>query len=114
MSPLDGPGGVGSGAFTPRPGTDLLQALRSRRIRGDDERMQAATTLLESSFYQEMFKALRSTVPEDGLTSGGRGEEIFSSLLDQHVAEVAATRSDRGIGRALYRRFTAGVTGEGE
>lgn len=92
-------------AGPPGPGDDLLQALRSGRIQGDEARLAAATDLLESSFYQELFKALRDTVPEDGLTSGGQGEEIFSSLLDQHLAEVSARRSDGGLGSALYRHF---------
>lgn len=94
------------------PGDDLLQALRSGRIQGDEARLAAATDLLESSFYQELFKALRDTVPEDGLTSGGQGEEIFSSLLDQHLAEVSARRSDGGLGSALYRHFLSAGGGE--
>lgn len=118
---LSGPGVPGGltgpdlppGTTRPGPGDDLLESLRSGRIRGDDARLEAAANLLESSFFQELFKALRATVPDDGLTSGGRGEEIFSSLLDQHLAEVSASRSEGGIGAALYRRFAA-QSGGGE
>lgn len=106
--------GIPPGAARPGPGDDLLEGLRSGSIRGDDARLEAAADLLESSFFQELFKAMRATVPDDGLTSGGRGEEIFSSLLDQHLAEVSASRSEGGVGAALYRRFTALAGGGGE
>jgi Rod binding domain-containing protein len=92
---------------------DTLDALRSGRITDPKRRLEAAASLLEASFYQELFKALRDTVPEGELTGGGDGEDIFSSLMDQHIAEVAAMRSERGLGRAVYRHFTAGAAGAG-
>lgn len=102
-TPPIGPTDAGAGGA--RPGRDTLDALRSGRIQDPRERLRAASSLLEASFFQELFKAMRQTVPEGGLTSGGSGEEIFSSLLDQHLAEVSAMRNERGIGQALYRHF---------
>ncbi|MGI9626404.1 MAG: rod-binding protein [Longimicrobiales bacterium] len=88
----------------------LLAALKEGRIEGADARLKTATDLLESSFYQELFKVMRETVPEGGM-DGGAGQDIFASLLDQHVAEEAAGQSDRGIGAALYRHFSRLVGG---
>ncbi len=85
---------------------DLLTQLRDGRINDPDDRLRAATQLLEGTFYQEMFKAMRGTVPEGGAISGGTGQDMFESLLDQHVADAAAGQSDRGVGSALYRYFT--------
>jgi flagellar protein FlgJ len=48
---------------------------------------------------------MRETVPQGGAIPGGSGEEMFSGLLDQHIADDAAQRTDRGIGEALYRHF---------
>lgn len=106
---MTGPGG--------RP-ADGLDALRRGRITDPEARLKIATGLLGASFYQEMFKAMRSTVPEGGLVDVGMGEDVFSTLLDQHLAEASASRDDRGIGRALYRHFaeaylTAQTTDEG-
>lgn len=92
-----------------RDPSSTLDSLRSGRIQGREERMKAAADLMESSFFQELFKALRATVPEGGLAGGGTGEDVFSGLLDQHLADVAAGRLERGLGEALYRRF-AGTT----
>jgi len=87
---------------------DVLAALRDGRIQGREARLKAAASLFEGVFYQEMFKAMRETVPEGGAASGGPGEDIFTGLLDQHVAEAAAAQNRRGIGGALYRYLTRG------
>lgn len=90
---------------------DIVGALRSGRIKGEEARLRAASDALEGAFYQELFKAMRSTVPEEGLVDGGGGEDAFNSLMDQHLSEVAASRNQGGIGQALYRFFTRGNGG---
>lgn len=89
-----------------RSKVDLLTQLRDRRISDPDDRLRAATQLLEGTFYQEMFKVMRDTVPEDGAIPAGSGQDMFAGMLDQHVADAAAGQSDRGLGSALYRYFT--------
>ena len=36
---------------------------------------------------------------------GGAGEDLFTGLFDQHLASAAASRSENGLGAALYRRL---------
>lgn len=96
---VNGPGGI--------PGGDRLAALRDGRVRGEESRLRAAAQLLEGTFYQELFKAMRETVPEGGAMSGGAGEDMFTGLLDQHVSEAAALKSTRGLGQALYAQFAS-------
>lgn len=92
-------------------GPDTISALQAGRITDPRERLEATTSLMEASFYEELFKAMRDTVPEGGLLDGGQGEDIFSSFLDRHLAETQALRAGTGLGDALYRHFagTAGV-----
>jgi flagellar protein FlgJ len=72
----------------------------------DDARLRRAARQLEGVFVEQLFKAMRETVPtENGILSGGAGEEIFTSLLDQHVAGEAASQWERGLGDALYRQL---------
>jgi Rod binding domain-containing protein len=54
---------------------------------------------------QQMFKAMRETVPAGGMFDGGSGEEIFTGMLDEHIADVAASRQQNGLGEALYRQL---------
>lgn len=107
---MNGPTGPGGA----RPGTDVLGALRDGRIQGAEARLKAATRLLEGTFYQEMFKAMRNTVPTGGAIASSPGEEMFTGLMDQHVADTAAMQSERGLGRALYRQFARSLTGREE
>ena len=102
MNSID-PRGSGKGG-----GVDILAALKSGRIQEKDAQLRAATALLEGSFYQELFKAMRGTVPEGGVISAGAGQEMFEGLLDQSIAESAALSSDRGLGAHLYRALQGG------
>jgi len=103
MTTVTGPGGG-----------DVLNALKSGRIKDDDARLRAAAHLLESSFYEELFRAMRETIPEGGAVPGGSGKEMFEGMMDQNIATSAAMRSESGLGSALYRYFTAGSAGRGD
>ena len=83
-------------------GADASGVDRSRKD-SPEERLKEATTLFESAFYQELFKVMRATVPEGSMS--GAGEEVFTSMLDQHVAGEAAAQQDDGLAAALYRKF---------
>jgi Rod binding domain-containing protein len=102
MSSAHGAGGVGPMGGDPFA---TLEALRSGQIQGREARLKAASNLMESQFFKELFKAMRDTVPDGGLLGGKGGEDAFTSLLDQHVADAAAARLEGGLGGALYRRL---------
>ncbi len=107
---MRGVGGTGDGGVSGQP-QNVLDALRRGTIQGDEARLRAASDALESAFFQELFKAMRETVPDSGLLGGGGGEDGFVTLMDQHLSEVAASRSEKGIGQALYRWFSRGKGG---
>lgn len=73
--------------------------------RDDDAALRRACSQLEGVFLQQLMKALRETIPHSGLADGGTGEEIFTTLLDEHLSSSAAARLDRGLGAALYRQL---------
>jgi flagellar protein FlgJ len=70
-----------------------------------DEKLRKATGDLEGVFVQELFKAMRETVPEGGIVDGGPGEDMFSSMMDQTISSEAASGWERGLGAALYRQL---------
>ena len=90
--PSGGPAG-------PRPASDKA------------ERLRATARQLEGVFVEQMFKAMRETVPEGGATSGGSGEAMFTGMLDQSIAEEVPARWSNGLAEALYRQLqrAAGV-----
>ncbi len=57
------------------------------------EQLRQTATQLNSVFVQQMFTAMRNTVSQDeGIMSGGQGEDMFRGMLDQQVAEMAPTQ----------------------
>jgi Rod binding domain-containing protein len=56
---------------------------------------------------------MRETVPEGGALDGGAGEEVFSSMLDERMSELAASRQEHGLGAALFRQLRAALAAQG-
>lgn len=75
----------------------------------DDAKLRRAARDLEGVFVAELLKAMRETVPSDGVVHGGMGEEMFTGMLDQHLAPLAGEGWQRGIGDALYRQLRAAL-----
>ena len=77
--------------------------------RSDEQRLRTVAKQLEGVFVQQLFKAMRETVPQDGFASGGAGEEIFTGLMDETMAAHVPNQWDRGIGESLYRQLRAAL-----
>lgn len=76
----------------------------------EEARLRKATQQLEGVFVEQLFKAMRETVPKgDGILSGGSGEEMFSSLMDAHLAAEVPGGWERGMGAALYRQLNGAL-----
>lgn len=75
----------------------------------DDAALRRACTQLEGVFFEHVLKAMRDTIPEGGVIDGGVGEDIFSGLLDAHLADLTAGRVDGSIAAALYRQLRGGA-----
>ncbi|MFN8571744.1 MAG: rod-binding protein [Gemmatimonadaceae bacterium] len=65
---------------------------------------------LEGVFVQQIFKAMRETVSHDGAIDGGAGEDMFTSMMDEHIAEAVPNQWNHGIGESLVRQLRAALT----
>ena len=77
----------------------------------EEIRLKKVAQQLEGVFVQELFKAMRETVPRDGLTDGGAGEEMFQGMMDQHVADQLPAKWEHGLGEAVYRQLRGSLKG---
>ena len=76
----------------------------------EQKKLRKAASDLEGLFVSQMFKAMRATVPTDeGIVSGGSGEEIFTGLMDEHLAAETPSHWGGGISAALYRQLSQGL-----
>lgn len=89
------------GASTPPPTTIDAPAATVEK-----ERLRKACMQLEGVFMNELAKALRETVPADGVLPASSGGEMFTSMLDEKLAELAAARSQSGLTAALMNQLS--------
>ncbi len=77
----------------------VQQSLKSGKLSQSVEnapQLKEACAELESLFISHLLKEMRATIPKTGLMSGGRAEEIYTSMLDAEISKEMA--SQRGIG----------------
>jgi peptidoglycan hydrolase FlgJ len=88
MSAVRGPAGL---TAAPRP----------------DERAQLRRMAheLEGVFLNQLFQAMRASVPQGGLVEAAPGQDLFTSMLDERLSSQAAERMKGGLGEALYRQM---------
>lgn len=78
----------------------------SGRSGGDDAKLREASRQLEALFVQQLFKVMRETVPQqEGFVSGGAGEDMFTGLMDEHIAAETPNQLGSGLAEALYRQL---------
>ena len=59
----------------------------------DEAKLKESAKQLEALFVQQLFTAMRANVPTDGILEKGPGEDLFTSMLDQKVAETVAAQN---------------------
>lgn len=75
--------------------------------KGDsDTKLRETAKQMEGLFVQQLFKVMRETVPQqEGFVSGGAGEDIFTGLMDEHLAAETPNQLGSGLAEALYRQL---------
>lgn len=85
-------------------------ASRAAERSGDDARLRRAAQQLQGVFVQELLKAMRATVPQgEGAVDGGAGEELFTGLMDQHLAVDTPQVWAQGLGDAIHAHMRGRV-----
>ena len=83
---------------------------RAAAVSSPEEKLKKVAQQMEGVFVEQLFKAMRETVPQgEGVVDGGMGEEMFTSMMDQHLAPLTAEGWGRGIGDALYRQLRGSI-----
>ena len=79
-----------------------------------EARLRAAARQLEAAFVQQLFAAMRATVPEEGAVQKSSGEDMFTGMLDQRLADELPARWDHGISDALVAQLRRRLPAEPE
>ena len=70
-----------------------------------DAQLRNACSKMESLFLHYLLKEMRSTIDKSGFISGGRAEEIYTSMLDSEMAKEAARKGGIGLAELLLRQL---------
>lgn len=94
MKPID------SSALTRSTSTDT-NAPANR----DLQSLRESCREFEAIYIQEMYKAMRRTVPDGGLFEKDMASELYRELLDMELARATAAGKGNGIGEAMYQQL---------
>ncbi len=70
-----------------------------------DPKLQAACQDMESLFLSYLLKEMRATVNKSGFISGGKAEEIFTSLLDVELSKKMSSAGGIGLAPLLLQQL---------
>jgi len=74
--------------------------------RGKD--VEKAAKEFESFFIYYLLKVMRDSVPKNGLLDPKVGGDIYTSMLDEKIAEGIASRGGLGLSHLLLRHLQRG------
>lgn len=83
-------------------GMDLGAAQEKK---GKPEDVKKAAREFEALFINNLFKVMRESVPKGGLLDGGRGEEIYTSMLDEALSAELAKRGGIGLANIVLKQW---------
>jgi len=85
---------------------DLARVDQGARSERDEKRLKEACAEFESIFICLVMKQMRKTITQSGLISGGKGEEIFTDMMDEELSKQASLRQGLGLRDVLIEQLT--------
>jgi flagellar protein FlgJ len=83
---------------------------RSSISNRDLQSLRKSCREFEAIYIQEMYKAMRKTVPDSGLFEKDMASELYREMLDMEMAKATAAGKGTGIGEAMYQQMKDKVT----
>jgi flagellar protein FlgJ len=97
-----------SEAVTDSP-TRLQRTLNSKKGASggavSDPELVETCLQMESLFINHLFKEMRASIQRSGFISGGRAEEIYTSLMDAEMAVKLSNRGGIGLADMLLQQL---------
>ena len=92
--------------MTPVHGVTTAAGPSAGASRDDLARLRKTAQQMEGVFVQQLFKAMRETVPHQGVDGTDAGQEMFTALLDEKIATDAPQHWRRGLADSIARQMT--------
>jgi murein DD-endopeptidase MepM/ murein hydrolase activator NlpD len=76
---------------------------------GEAAKLDKAASEFEALFIYQMLKTMRESSMKEDLFSGGKGEEVYTSMLDQEMSTVMSEGEGIGLKSALVEQLLANL-----
>ncbi|MGI6085976.1 MAG: rod-binding protein [Acetivibrionales bacterium] len=86
--------------------SDFESVLKKAFDEGDKAKLKEACNEFESVMLQILYKQMKATVPEGGLTEKSSARAIFEDMLDETLMERSSQRG-MGISDMMYKQLSA-------
>lgn len=92
--------------------TKKAQALSGRVASADPAQRQKVAQEFVSFLYQEVLKAMRATLPQDGFgeKSESLSRDIYTSMMDAEIAKAMAKRDSSGFAKTVEKALDKMIT----
>jgi len=84
----------------------LVKGHQKDESKQDEKKLKEACAEFESLFIYQLMKQMRKTIVKSGLTGGGKGEEIFTSMMDEELSKQMSSRQGLGLKDVLIEQLT--------
>jgi peptidoglycan hydrolase FlgJ len=69
------------------------------------EELRQYTREFEAIYINELFKAMRKTIPDGGLIEKNMSTEIYEEAIDLELARSASAGRGTGLGEAMFEQL---------
>jgi flagellar protein FlgJ len=84
-----------------------FQSVKTTQGGQSEQKLQEACREMESLFLSYLLKEMRATVDKSGFISGGKAEEIFTSMLDVELSKKMSNAGGIGLSSILLRQLAS-------
>ena len=87
--------------------TDKMKEIAEKNKNVEDDKLKKAVSEFTAVFLNQMFKSMRSTLPDEKLINGGFAEDVFTDMMDQEISEIGAKQDNfKQLNETLYEQLS--------
>lgn len=93
-------------------GSPAQQAKATEKTAKDLKSLRESCREFEAIFIDQMYKAMRQSMPDDGLVPKDNATKMYQDMLDMQMARETAKGKGTGIGETMYNQLKVSIEGK--
>ncbi|HKL74701.1 MAG TPA: rod-binding protein [Halanaerobiales bacterium] len=85
---------------------NFTNKLKNSSREDSEEQLKEVVDEFTSIFLNQMFKSMRSTIPEGGMIDGGFAEDVFTDMYDKEISKLGSKQNNfSGLNQILFEQL---------